>query len=68
MPTKMSKARRGKTSVAGTKRKYKKVSCHSKKSTATAAAKKMRAAGKTASVRKTAGSGYCVYSAGKKKK
>lgn len=43
-------------------RKYKKVSCHKTKTAAKAAAKKMRSAGKTASVR-----GTCVYSAGKSK-
>lgn len=48
-------------------RKYKKVSCHRNKTAAAKAAKKMRSAGKTASVRKS-GSAYCVYSAGKRKK
>lgn len=47
-------------------RKYKKVSCHTSKTAATGAAKKMRASGTTASVRKTTG-GFCVYSAGKRK-
>ena len=45
------------------KRKYKKVSCHDKKSTAQKKAKSMRNVGKTASVRKV-GKGYCVFSAG----
>jgi len=44
-------------------RKYKKVSCHKTKTAAKAAAKKLRAAGKTARV-----SGMCVLSAGNKKK
>lgn len=47
-------------------RKYRKVSCHTKKSAANKKAKSMRSAGKTASVRKTKG-GYCIYSAGKRK-
>lgn len=69
MPTKSS-MRRGRTSVAGTKKKrtYKTVSCHDKKSTATSKAKTLRAKGMTARVVKTAGKGYCVKSAGKRKK
>lgn len=68
MPTKKTAMRRGRTSVAGTKRKYKTVSCHDKKSTATSKAKTLRAKGMTARVVKTAGKGYCVKSAGKRKK
>lgn len=48
-------------------RKYSKKSCHSSKSAATTAAKKMRKAGNTASVRKSAKGVFCVYSAGKMK-
>jgi len=47
-------------------RKYKKVSCHDKKSTANNKAKKMREDGKTATVIKE-GKKYCVKSAGKRK-
>lgn len=48
-------------------RKYKKVSCHKTKAAATKVAKKMRQANKTAKVVKSSG-GYCVESAGKRKK
>jgi sugar/nucleoside kinase (ribokinase family) len=48
------------------KRKYKKVSCHTTVTAAKAAAKRMRAAGKTATVKKGK-KGACVYSAGKSK-
>jgi len=48
------------------KRPYKKVSCHKTKTTAKSEATKMRSAGKTAIVLKS-GSGYCIYSAGKRK-
>lgn len=47
-------------------RKYKKESCHTTVTAAKAAAAKLRAAGKTASVRKNK-KGACVYSAGKAK-
>jgi len=64
MATSMSTARKGRTSVAGTKkRKYKKVSCHTTKTAAKAAQKKLASKGMTATLR-----GNCVYSAGKKKK
>lgn len=52
--------------VAAKKRSYKKVSCHKTKTTAKSEASKMRAAGKTAVVLKS-GTGYCIYSAGKRK-
>ena len=69
MATAMPKMRRKRTTVAGTKKRtYKTVSCHTKKSTATSKAKTMRANGYTARVVKTAGKGFCVKSAGKKKK
>ena len=48
-------------------RKYKKVPCHKTKTTAKAEATKMRSAGKTARVTKTAAGVYCIYSAGKRK-
>ena len=48
-------------------RKYRRKSCHSKKSAAKKAAGSMRKRGMTATVRKTKG-GYCVYSAGKRKR
>ena len=64
MATKMSAARLNRTTVAGAKkRKYKKVSCHTTKTAAKAAQKKLAASGMTATLR-----GNCVYSAGKKKK
>lgn len=53
--------------MAGTKRKYVKQSCHTTKTAAKEAAKKLRAAGKTASVRKTDGK-HCVFSAGARKR
>lgn len=50
-------------------RKYKKVSCHNTKGAAKKAAKKMREAGKTATVgNKNKDGKYCVSSAGKRKK
>lgn len=52
-----------------TKRKYVKQSCHGKKTDAKKAAEKLRAAGKTASVRKDTATGkHCVLSAGARKK
>lgn len=54
------------TKKAGS-RAYKKVSCHKTKTTAKSEAKKMRDAGKTAQVKKSAAGVYCVYSAGKRK-
>ena len=69
MPTKMRAAKRGKTTVAGMrKRKYKKLSCHATKTAAKSAAASVRQKGNTAQVRKVAGKGYCVYSAGKMKR
>ena len=53
--------------VAKKARTYRKVSCHKTKSTATSEAKKMRTAGSTARVKKSAAGVYCVYSAGKRK-
>ena len=48
-------------------RKYKKVSCHNTKGAANKEAKRLRAAGKTAQVKKNDGK-HCVFSAGKRKK
>ena len=48
-------------------RKYKKVSCHTSKSAAERAQKALQRKGKTAQLRKS-GKGYCLYSAGKRKK
>lgn len=47
-------------------RKYKKVSCHTTVTAAKEAAKRLRASGKTASVRKSK-KGACVFSAGSAK-
>lgn len=47
---------------------YKKVSCHSKKTDAKKAQKRMHDKGETAQVKKDAKTGkYCIYSKGKKK-
>lgn len=50
-----------------TTRRYRKVSCHTSKAAANAAKKKLHTAGQTGTVRKS-GSGFCVFSAGKRKR
>ena len=53
--------------VAAKKRSYKKVSCHKTKTAAKSEATKLRSAGKTARVTKTAAGTYCIFSAGMRK-
>jgi len=64
---KSTRSGRSKTSVAGTKRKYKTVSCHTTKTAAKKKQKSLHTAGKTARLVKKDGR-WCVASAGAKKK